>query len=149
MPALPPEINRYIETDAQFTLFDVGGDGAGARVLSRYSPKIILRDYDMYIVINANRPATSNEEGVLSYIKDIEFQSRLKINGIVNNTHMLRETTEEDIVKGAGLCGKISRLTGLPIVFNVVSKCLKIQNICSKIDKVFFLEELYMRPDWL
>src|SRR5665647_2320734 len=34
LPALPPEINKYIETDEFFTIFDVGGHGAGARAVS-------------------------------------------------------------------------------------------------------------------
>ncbi len=149
LPALPAEINKYIESDDTFAIFDVGGDGTGARVLSRYSEKIRSRDYDMYVVINANRPATADVQGVISHIRDIEMQSRLSVNGIINNTHMLRETTFDDILKGIDLCEQAAAKTHLPIVFNVVPKYLKIQNIHSKIDKVFLLDELYMRPKWL
>ncbi len=149
LPALPAEINKYLESPELFTILDVGGDGAGARVLSRYSHKIILREYDMYMVVNANRPFTADIEGVTDYISDIEGQSRLKITGLINNTHMLRETTAEDIFKGAELCEAVGEEAGIPVVFNVIPNYLKNDAFHSKIKNVFILDELYMRPNWL
>ncbi len=149
MPALPAEINKYIENPAIYSIFDVGGDGEGARVLSRFSDKIKNAGYDMYIIVNANRPMTDHADKVISYISDIQRQSRLTINGLINNTHLIRETSEEDILRGYELVKNVSIKTGIPIIFNVIPNYLKIQNIHSKIDKVFILDELYMRPEWL
>ncbi|MFA0816085.1 MAG: hypothetical protein ACC608_09900 [Anaerofustis sp.] len=149
MPALPGEINKYIEDQSYDSIFDVGGDGEGARVLSRFSEKIKSVGYEMLLVVNANRPMTATSDQVIAYLRDIENQSRLRISGLINNTHMIRETTEADIMKGYDLCMEVSAKTGLPVVFNVVPNYLKIQNIHSKIDKVFILDELYMRPEWM
>lgn len=149
LPALPPEIYGLIDNTTDHVIFDVGGDPSGARVLSRFSDKISVRDYDMYAVVNANRPSTADAKSVISYIDAIEQSSRLKINGLINNTHMLRETELSDIERGMALCQSVSAERGIPIIHNVVPRYLKVQNIQCKIDDIFILDELYMRPEWL
>jgi hypothetical protein len=149
LPALPPQIEKYLQTDDYFAIFDVGGDGEGARVLSRYAKKIINHGYDMYLVVNANRPGTAKPDQVIQYINDIEAQSRLTVQGLINNTHMLHETTLEDITRGYGVCTNVAMQTGLPILYNVIPAYLKNEIIHSTIENVFILDELYMRPEWL
>ena len=148
MPALPSEIYGHIDNRYSTVIFDVGGDANGARVLSRYSEQISKRDYDMYLVVNANRPFTSTKQQVLRYLNDINSQSRLNINGLINNTHMLRETSRQDILRGLDLCDEITVQTGIPLIFNVVPNYLNISNDERIIDKLFIIE-LYMRPQWL
>ena len=97
VPALSAELYGLIDNYEDRIIFDVGGDGNGARVLSRFAPMISKREYNMYIVINANRPFTKDRESAESYIAQINAHSRLQINGIINNTHMLRETSIDDI----------------------------------------------------
>lgn len=82
------------------SIIDVGGDPVGARVLARFAEQIKNVDYDMFYVINGNRPDTSTVDGVINYLKMIEATSRLKITGLVNNTHMLKATTVEDVEFG-------------------------------------------------
>ena len=136
-----------METDDYFAVFDVGGDDVGARVLSRFRDKI--KDYDMYIVINANRPDTDTSKKAIEYIEKIEYTSHLKINGLINNTHMLNETGEDDILKGYTLCREIEKEKNIPIIYNTINNCLKTEEISSKIDKIFTINSLKLRPEWL
>jgi hypothetical protein len=148
MPALPAELYGLIDNRRDEVIFDVGGDANGARVLSRYSGQIAMREYRMFVVVNANRPLTATPRTALAYARGIESQSRLHITGIVNNTHMLRETSAGDIQRGYELCVKLSELMGVPIVFNVVPNMLNTVEIDDRINKLLWIE-LYMRPTWL
>ena len=103
----------------------------------------------MYIVINANRPQTSNFENVKKMINDIQNVSGLTINGLINNTHMLHETTESDILKGLYLCHEISREMDIPIIYNVIPEYLYTEINHNTIDKIFIIDQLYLRPNWL
>ena len=149
IPALSSELFGLIDNKKDNILFDVGGDGNGARVLSRFAHLISARDYDMYLVLNANRPFTRDVKSAMDYITDIQNHSRLKINGIINNTHLLRETSIEDIKRGSALAEEVSAHTGIPVIFNVIPARLEDECINAGTDKLFILEELYMRPDWL
>ena len=101
------------------------------------------------MVVNANRPQTAQAEDVLAYIEGIERFSRLRVNGLINNTHLLRETAPEDILRGDALVGEVQERTGLPVVCTVIEERLRPQME----DKALYGEPFYisleMRPDWL
>jgi len=122
LPALPPEIRGAIEDSQSKSVIDVGGDPIGARVLARYSEDIKKQDYDMFLVVNANRPETQNKDAVIKYIKEIEFASKLKITGLVNNTHLLKSTSKEDVYRGHRLVEEVSIETHLPIKYDAAIK---------------------------
>lgn len=149
IPALSSELYGLIDNCEDRIIFDVGGDGNGARVLSRFAHLIEKRDYDMYLVLNANRPFTKDKESAINYMLDINSHSRLKINGIINNTHLLRETTMEDILRGEKLAKEVSEETGVPLIFNVIPAHLEEEAIKCGLDKYYIIDTLYMRPDWL
>lgn len=114
-PAMSSEIQSFFYDNHRVNICDVGGDAVGARVLSVYRDQIRSTDYALWIVVNANRYLTQTAQDVLDYIRDIENASGLTATGIVNNTHMMKETTVEDVVKGDILCREVSELSGIPI----------------------------------
>ena len=122
LPALPGDINATFDQDDLFSIFDVGGDPDGARVLARYEENISREPYEFYVVVNANRPMTRTPEAAVEYIRAIEFTCGLKATGIIGNTHLCGYTTEEEIERGFDYTDKISSLTGLPVVFNAVER---------------------------
>ena len=124
MPALSSEIYTVLEDKSYQTVIDVGGDKAGATALGRYYDKIDKDDYDMFFVLNANRPLTADRESAIRYLKSIEEGSRQKVTALVNNTHLCGETKIEDIIKGQELCLQVSEEMGLPIKYTVVHKSL-------------------------
>ena len=149
LPAIPAEVNIFLESQDYMTILDVGGNAEGSRVLARFSKKIREQKYDMYIVINANRPQTSNFENIRKMVYGIEAVSSLKINGLINNTHMLNKTTEKDIMKGLNLCQETSEKMKIPIIFNVIPKYLNSKIYPTIKGNIFVLDELFLRPDWL
>lgn len=147
VPALSPEIYTVLEDRSYQTVIDVGGDKVGARALGRYHDKIEQDDYDMFFVLNANRPLTGDKENAIRYLKSIEQASRQKVTALVNNTHLCGETKIEDILKGQELCLQVSEELGLPIRYTVVHKSL-INYLPDNIYGEIFPIDIYMKKPW-
>lgn len=147
-----PSVSSMVITPLQDkkydVVLDVGGNSVGAKILNRYRLQIENQDYDMFCVVNGNRPDTSTVEGAIEHIRDIEASSGLKVTGLINNTHFLRETSVEDVLKGQEIVEEVSRETGIPIKY---ISC--IEEICDDMpakyqDKLFPIK-MYMREAWM
>lgn len=125
IPALSPQIFALFGGTYEECLADVGGDPAGARVLGRFHEKLDGCQYDMWMVVNANRPETRTADRVIRLMGEIESVSRLKVNGLISNTHLGGETAWEDVLAGNRLCREVGGLTGLPIRFTCISEMLE------------------------
>lgn len=149
IPALPAQMMGVILNPNEKSILDVGGDPVGARVLARYAEQIKNVEYDMFFIVNGNRPETSTVEGVIKYLNIIEAASRLKVTGLINNTHMLKDTRVEDVESGHELTKKVSWETNIPIRYEAV-----IEEIAGNIKNKEILEKLfpinlYMREEWM
>ncbi len=148
IPAISAEIVTPMQDKSYEAIIDVGGDPTGARTLGRYKEYFIDGDYDMFFVLNANRPETQTVDKVMEYLKKIEDTARAKVTGIINNTHMLKSTTVSDVLKGQELAEKISENLDIPIKYISV-----IENVAKKLPKdlqgEIFPIILYMREDWM
>ena len=101
IPAINPEVMSIFQQEKWTGVLDIGGDPIGARVLARFAPQLKPEDFDLYFVLNANRPETRTVDSALEYMRAIEAECRQKVTGIINNTHLCAETTPEEIIKGA------------------------------------------------
>ena len=127
---------------------DVGGDNVGARVIGRFNHLIEEDDYDMFCVVNGNREQTQTANQVLEHIRAIEQSSGLKVTGLVNNTHLIRSTTVEDILKGQELVREVSKLSNIPIKYIA---CLEniVEELAKDLEGEIFPIKLYMREEWM
>ncbi|UCD63490.1 MAG: cobalamin biosynthesis protein CbiA [Candidatus Zixiibacteriota bacterium] len=117
LPIIMPEIKARIQESEGYVILDVGGDDVGARVLSSLADGFAGLDYQMLLVLNANRPFTADLKGSLKVIAEIEAASRLKFTGLVSNTHLMDDTRPETVIDGLKLARAVSRETKLPVVF--------------------------------
>jgi len=122
VPSLPAELLSILEDRAARGVLDIGGDPSGARVLARWRPKIIQEDFQVLYIVNANRPEVRTAESAIGCLRGIEAVTGLPCTGLVNNTHLCRETTAEEIRKGAALAEDVSRLTGIPVVCHTAER---------------------------
>ncbi len=148
-PAMSPEIQSFFLDNHRFNILDVGGDAVGARVLSQYREQIWKRDYDMLLVVNANRYQTQTAPEVISYLNSIDAASGLRINGFINNTHMLKDTTAEDVIRGDRLCHELSKETGLPVRYTCCLETLaeEVKNLGTA--GACFPIKMNMREAWM
>lgn len=148
LPAVSAAIVTPMQDESYEAVIDVGGDPDGARALGRYKEYLVEGNYDMFFVLNANRPETQTVEKSIEYLRKIEDTSRAKVTGLINNTHMLKSTTIEDVLKGQELIEKVSKETGIPIKY-----ISAIENVAEELPnnlngKVFPMT-LNMREDWM
>jgi len=152
LPAITARIKAPLEDKECNTVLDAGGDDSGARVLIQFDKYLTGTDCDLFCVVNGNRPETATIEGALNHISRIEIETGLRITGLINNTHLLIETTVEDILKGYHLCMEISKAINVPIKYNCCVNTLVDQLSMSSADLSdfnIFPMNLYMRESWL
>lgn len=148
IPAISAEVLTPMQDTSYETIIDVGGDPAGARTLGRYQEYFIEGQYDMFFVLNANRPETQTAEKAIEYLRKIEDTARAKVTGIVNNTHMLKSTTLEDVLRGQELAENVSDKTHIPIKYiSVIEKVAK--ELPDNLKGEIFPMTLYMREEWM
>ena len=148
IPAISSEVYAPIQDESFDTILDVGGDPAGARTLGMYSEYFTKESCDMFLVLNANRPETQTVQKSIEYLKKIEDTARFKVTGIVNNTHMLKSTTYEDVLKGQVLAEKLSDKLGIPIKYIVALENVA-KELPSNLRGEVFPIKLYMRQEWM
>lgn len=146
LPAVSAVLRAPLEDPECITVVDVGGNDSGSRVLKQFGKYFEGENSRLLCVLNANRPETDSVEGMIEHICSIEDETGLKIEGLINNTHLLMETTPQDVISGFELCSAVSEKTGIPIVWNVCWKEheQELRNICK-----LYPVKLYMRPSWL
>jgi hypothetical protein len=148
LPMVSAEVLTPLQDSSYDCILDVGGDSVGARVIAQFRQYFVPGNYDMFCVINRYRADTQTVEGVLTHIREIESMVGARVTGLINNTHLLRETTLEDILYGQELVEAVSKKIDVPIKY--ISVLDKIANqIPESLDGEVFPIKMYMRPDWL
>ncbi|HRY21541.1 MAG TPA: hypothetical protein P5198_08520, partial [Flexilinea sp.] len=87
------------------------------------------------------------------HFHDIEERTGLKFTGLINNTHLLRETTIEDIQKGLEFCEELSNILKVPLLFtgcpNYLYEQLLSSKLMEKINHQILPIHFIMRDTWL
>jgi hypothetical protein len=117
LPIVLPEVRGAIQNPQGITLLDVGGDNVGATVLGSLKNSFNRCDYEMYFVLNKNRPFTDTVSGALQLMNEIETASKITISGIIGNTHLMDETDIEMSRDGAEFCKEVAEARGLETAF--------------------------------
>ncbi|RQD69209.1 MAG: ATP-binding protein [Tindallia sp. MSAO_Bac2] len=148
LPAISAEVAAPLQDESYHVILDVGGDSMGARVLVRYHQYFKENAFDMLFVVNANRPETATKEGVLQHVESIARVSKTYPTALVNNTHLLRETSMEDVKRGQKLCREVSGETGLPIRYVSLLESLA-NELPEDYEGEAFPIRLTMRESWM
>ncbi len=148
LPSISADILGPLQNEDYDLIMDVGGDSTGARVLGRYNEYLVPGKYDMFCVINANRPETQTEAGVMYHIEAIEKASGVKVTGLINNTHLLKHTTVEDVLRGLGLCKKVSSTLNIPIKYTCAIESVA-RKLPNHIEGQIIPIRMIMREDWM
>ena len=117
VPVLSAEVNAAFEYEA--AVFDAGGDPVGAAALGGLLQKFqaVREDTMLYYVVNARRPLQRSADEIIEMMEQISARIRLRVDGLINNTNLGRETTAADLAHGQEICLEVSRKTGVPISY--------------------------------
>ncbi|QTA83118.1 p-loop domain-containing protein [Desulfonema limicola] len=117
LPILSPAVAGMLHAPSELALVDAGGDDAGATVLAALAHVLKGKDIRVLQVVNPYRPFTDTIQGCIKIRREIEYASKLMINGIIGNANLIDETTSAEINKGYDFVKNLSKQTLLPLEF--------------------------------
>ena len=144
-PAMPKEVYNLIDSRTEYGVLDIGGDDRGALALGRYVPSIIEENnYEMLLVINKARPLTRNVPDTVEVVDEMVKACGLPFTGIVNNTNLGPETTEEDVLSSIDYANEVSEVLGIPVKMTCCDEKLY-EKLKDKVENLFplSLQKLY------
>ncbi|MBI4613029.1 MAG: hypothetical protein HY720_05410 [Planctomycetes bacterium] len=123
LPIVAPGILALLAGPDRVVL-DVGGDRAGAHVLRSLGERLRESPHDVFFVVNACRPAAAEPAAAFSALRAWESEAGLAVTGVVSNTHLLDETTDEIVTRGVEVARETARLAGVRVAFAGVTATL-------------------------
>ena len=121
LPSMPSDIYAVFNRRDRHVILDVGGDDSGAVALGQYAKLIEEEnDYRMLYVINRYRYWTQGADDTVELMHSIEQASRLKVTELVNNSHLAKLTTAEDIEASFAYADEVAKQTGLPLTMTTI-----------------------------
>lgn len=153
VPAIPGEVAGIFTKDETKEIVDLGGDPDGVRLLGMYERQLKNADFDFFFVFNANRPETATFEKGLRYFENIEFMSKQKFSGLINNTHLIHETGVEDVLRGQSIALKIADKVRLPLICNAMTRDIfeiiqSDHDLQVRLQAPSFIIDLQMKRPW-
>lgn len=123
LPVVSPEVSSRLKRATQKLILDAGGGKEGALATGQFSRLISKRDYEMWFVANLNRPEVSSHDKILSSIQGIEKNMRLKVTGIIHNTHLAGDPIPfQDIQNHAEVIASVSACLKIPLKATMIEK---------------------------
>ncbi len=150
LPILLPAVRGLLSRSDEISVLDVGGDDAGARALSHLSHDFPEPGgYRLLQVINRSRPFTDTVQGCLKMRAQIEASSRLRVTGLVSNTHLIQETTAETIREGYAFALEVAEAAQLPLEMVVIPNWLVDELDLEAFEPPVLIIDRQMNPPWL
>jgi hypothetical protein len=140
IPVISPAVGRALAGEKGKLLVDVGGDASGVRALKQFSDLMEKAGYLLVLVVNAFRPKTSDKKGIAEMIHRMEEIRSLEVGALVGNSHLMSETTEDDVLRGLDVTREAADASGLPLLYVTVPPALH--------GKMEILEEKAGVPLW-
>ncbi|MHC4821693.1 MAG: hypothetical protein ACYTDX_08260, partial [Planctomycetota bacterium] len=150
LPIVLPEIRGMLHPPpGTVSIFDVGGDDVGARSLAAFRPFIVEGGYRMVQVVNARRPFTATVDGTLRALREIEAASRLRVTGILSNTHLLDSTTPKVVLEGLDVARRAAAMAGVPLHAVAALEHLTDTEELSALEVPLLHLHRHMVPPWM
>lgn len=145
IPALPAEMQRLLTFQGSVTV-DLGGD-TGAVALGRFAPEI-RQNARCLMVVNPNRPFSGTLEELLAALAKMEGLMRLRATGIIINSHLGLENTQDIFLQGLQTGEAFAAAASLPVA-HVAGLPAFLPALPEKYHNIFLPLTLYTKPDWL
>ena len=150
LPIVLPEVVGLLRPAPDtISLFDVGGDDVGARVLSSFRPSLQEGAYQLWQVVNGSRPFTADAAGCHRIRAELEAASRLRVTGLVGNTHLIDETEIGTVMGGWRLVHQVAQESDLPVRAVGVAGDLASDPALAEVTAPVLRLERRMLPPWV
>jgi hypothetical protein len=145
MPFISRKIFKPFYDKTKKAIFDLGGNDQGAKLLRQFDDYHHF-DIDLFLVVNIYRYETDSSERIIKLINKIEGMGGFKVTGLINNSNLLKDTTEKEILNGQVILEEVSKKTKLPIVYTTVWENINTDNMDLSGELVKM--KLYFRKNW-
>lgn len=98
-------------------IFDIGYGVFGAKALNLIEGAMDDPNLRIFCVINIARPMTSTLDRIIKHVSE-----QGKIHGLINNSHLGKETTVEIVQEGALLVSEAARILKIPVIATSIFK---------------------------
>ena len=139
-PVLTPEMYVIFDDESYQGIFDIGGEDMGAIVLGSIKKRIENTDTAIYMAVNTLRPFTSDAEQIAIMTNELTAASGFKIDGYLNNTNLLEETTADILAEGENKILEASKITGIPLIANCIMGNVDVPEGLLKTGELFKME---------
>ena len=139
-PVLTPEMYVIFDDESYQGIFDIGGEDMGAIVLGSIKKRIENTDTAIYMAVNTLRPFTSDPEQIAIMTNELTAAAGFKIDGYLNNTNLLEETTADILAEGENKILEASKITGIPLIANCVMGNVDVPEGLLKTGELFKME---------
>ncbi len=148
LPALTAALRAPLEDEGCRTIIDLGGNDAGARVLRQFGKYFEGDQHELWTVVNFRRYETQTPEGARAHVEAIRRELQMPVSGLINNTHLLRETTPEIIREGYGKARALAEEMEIPLLYTCYPAGIVSPEALQGLPDLMPLG-LYMRPAYL
>ena len=125
-------------------IIDCAGSAHGLRPLAGF--KEDLRTTKLYLVVNKYR-SDAWGDAVLETMDTFSRFLGIPLAGIINNSHLLDETTEEMLIEAHQECLALCEQWNVPLIATILTK--RFAYLQGKISKAMVYEELLLRQTWM
>ena len=125
-------------------IIDCAGSAHGLRPLAGF--KEDLRTTKLYLVVNKYR-SDAWGDAVLETMDTFSRFLGIPLCGIINNSHLLDETTEELLLEAHQECLALCEQWQVPLIATVLTK--RFAYLQEKISNAMVYEELLLRQTWM
>jgi len=131
-------------------IMDLAGGENGIKLLpSCYDAISKAGAYEFLCILNLFRKETYTPQKMIGFVRKINGMGKLSITGLVNNGHMLHDTTAEHVLESQKAILEAAAVLGVPLKYTLVKQ--DIYNEISdeiKSEKVLVFDKLIMRESW-
>lgn len=146
LPVVNPKIYSAFNHPEAYVIFDVGGDDDGAIALGQYAHLFLKREYSMFYVVNRYREVEPDTREAVGLLRAIEASSRLKVSGILNNSHLSEETSAQTVLDSIRYAEEISSLSGVPLLGTAAKEDLA-QQLEGRVENLYPVRR-YVKTLW-
>ena len=114
----------------------------GAIVLGSIKKRIENTDTAIYMAVNTLRPFTSDPEQIAIMTNELSAAAGFKIDGYLNNTNLLEETSGEILAEGENKILEAGKLTGIPLIANCAMETVDLSGVSLKNPDVFKMKRM-------
>ena len=129
---------------------DLGGGKMGINLLaSCYDAINSGINYEFLCVLNLFRKETSSPADMINFVRQINGTSKISVTGLVNNGHMLHDTTAQHVLASQQAVCEAAHVLGLPIKYTMLRRDI-LNEIEGEIksEHVLAFDKLTMRETW-